>query len=83
MPETVPIKMVHESLATGPPRCGAGVGVGMLRGAEVPLLENTKITKFPFHVFLIDMKFISKILKNISRGSSSFSGARLRTIRSK
>ena len=29
---------------------GAGVGVGMLRGAR-DLLENTKVTQFPFHVF--------------------------------
>ena len=27
---------------TGPPRSGAGVGVGMLRGAGIPLLENKK-----------------------------------------
>ena len=26
----------------------------------IPLLENTDVTKFPFHV-LIDMKFISKV----------------------
>ena len=25
---------------------GAGVGVGIMRGAGVPLLENTKVTKF-------------------------------------
>ena len=29
-------------------------------------------TKFPFHIVLIDMKFISKISKNMSKGSSSF-----------
>ena len=33
----------------------------------IPPLENTKVTEIPFHVFLIDMKCISKILKNCLR----------------
>ena len=37
---------------SGPPRSGAGVGLGMLMGVlGIPLLENTKNTKMPFHVF--------------------------------
>ena len=38
------------SQATGPLRSGAAVGVGMLRGAG-DSLEDTKVTKFAFHVF--------------------------------
>ena len=42
-----------------------------------PYLKIEKFAYFPF-MFLIDMKFISNILKICSRGSSSFVGARLR-----
>ena len=57
---------------------GAGVGVGMLRVLGITLLENTKVTKFRFHVFLIDLKFISKILKNLLRDYASLPGATFR-----
>ena len=30
---------------------GAGVGIKMLMGAGVPLLENRKVGNFQFHVF--------------------------------
>ena len=57
-----------------PPRrwSDAGVGVKMLRGIPllenrksvgIPLPENRKVTKCQFHVFLIGMKFISKLLE--------------------
>ena len=48
--------------------------------SDTPLLENKKIPNFHF-VFLIDMKFISNILKYFLRGSASFSGARLRDLK--
>ena len=40
--------------ATGPPRSGAGVGIGLLRGAGDSLLGIEKLvrfTKFSLHVF--------------------------------
>ena len=45
--------------------------VNMLSVLGIPVLENTKVTKFPFR-FLIDMKFISKILKILHRDPYHF-----------
>ena len=38
----------------------------MLRGAEFPSLENRRVSKFPFHVFLIDMKFIFEMFPDFT-----------------
>ena len=46
----------------------------MLRGAGIPLLENSKVTKFPFHGF---DRYAIRIqdFEDVLRGSSSSSGA--------
>ena len=49
-----------DRLITGPPRSDAGVGVGLLRRAEIFSLENRKTSS---SWFLIDMKRISKLLE--------------------
>ena len=67
--------------ATGPPRLGAGLGVGMLRGAGDSLMY-LKIQKLPnsHFKFLIDMKFISKLLEMFFYGQILLSDPHLRKI---
>ena len=52
---------------------------GEIELLDAALPENKKVTTFPFHVFLIDMKFISKLLE-IFIGSLSFSDPHLHKI---
>ena len=60
----------HSSYGTTPVWCRGGN-----RYVETcwgfPYLNKEKFVGFTIHAFLIDMKFISKILKNILQGSSS------------
>ena len=44
------------------------------------IFENGKVSKFPFHVFLIDIKFISTILEILFNKFPSSSGAHLHDI---
>ena len=60
---------------------GAGVGVGMLSGSGDSLTCKDENYQIPISYFLIDMKFLSKILKKCLRGSSSFFCLRLRELK--
>ena len=53
---------------TGPPRSGAGVGVGMFRGAGDSLSWKYRSYQISISCFVIDMKFISEILKILFTG---------------
>ena len=59
---------------------GAGVGVGMLRGAGDSLTWKPKSDHISISCFLIDMKFTSKMLKKVLVGSSSFPGTSFRNV---
>ena len=48
--------------ATGPPRSGAGVGVGMLRGVGIPLLENVWISRIHQDSTIVNFRFVWKAL---------------------
>ena len=63
-----------------------GLGVGVLRGAGIPLLENRKVRRiYQIYIpwFLIDMKLIAMNFEIIFNTCSSFSNAHLHTIRYK